>query len=57
MAENPFGNGNEGAIWNNREGETPGTEIPRHDDEPIAMGEVNMDDSSSGSESDPEETP
>jgi hypothetical protein len=56
MKENPFGAGNTGAVWNNREGETPGTEIPRHDDEPIVMGEANLD-SSSEEGSDAEETP
>jgi len=40
-------------LWNNREGETPGTEIPMHDDEPIVMGEATMD-SSSDSESEDE---
>ena len=50
-----FGSGDSGAVWNNREGETPGTEIAMHDDEPIVMGEATMD-SSSDSGSD-EETP
>lgn len=47
----PFESGDQGAVWNNREGETAGTEIPRHDDEPVVMGEANMD---SSSDSEPE---
>jgi len=50
-----FGGGDSGHLWNNREGETPGTEISLHDDEPVVMGEATMDsssDSDSGSEDD-----
>ena len=42
-------------LFNTREGDAPGMEIVRHDDEPIVMGEANVD-SSSESGSDGEET-
>jgi len=42
-------------MFNTRTGEERGAEIDLHDDEPISMGEVNMDDSSD-SGSDGEET-
>ena len=51
-----FGQGDTQSLWNNREGETPGTEIALHDDEPVVEGEANMD-SSSDSGSDGDETP
>ena len=51
-----FGNGNSQVMFNTRDGGAPGTEIDMHDDEPIVLGEANMDDSSE-SGSDGEETP
>ena len=50
-----FGEANSPVMYNTRAGGAPGTEIDMHDDEPIIMGEVNMDDSSE-SGSDGEET-
>lgn len=47
---------NDAWYYNTRDGDAPGTEIDMHNDEPIIMGEVNMDDSSE-SGSDGEETP
>jgi hypothetical protein len=54
LATSPF-ESSQGALWNNREGETAGTEIPRHDDEPIVMGEANMDSSSDSEAESPED--
>jgi hypothetical protein len=42
-------------LFNTREGDAPGMEIVRHDDEPIVMGEASVE-SSSDSGSDGEET-
>ena len=42
-------------LFNTREGDAPGLEQERHDDEPIVMGEATME-SSSESGSDGEET-
>jgi len=50
-----FGQGNSPYMYNTRAGGAPGTEIEMHDDEPVIMGEANMDDSSE-SGSDGEET-
>lgn len=54
VKENPdsvYGKQFTGDLFNTRDGGRKGTEINMHDDEPIIMGEVNMDDSEdSGSE-------
>lgn len=47
--------GNNPYLFNTREGDAPGLEFQRHDDEPIIMGEATVE-SSSDSGSDGEET-
>jgi hypothetical protein len=51
--EMTFNGTKEGALWNNREGEW--NQIERHDDEPVVMGEANMDSSSDSEEETPED--
>lgn len=58
LSEDPnlaFGEKTTANFFNTRTGEIPGFEIDMHNDEPIIMGEANMDDSSE-SGSDGEET-
>ena len=45
-----FGDSTQGNFHNTRTGEIPGFEINMHDDEPVVLGEVNMDSSDSGSD-------
>jgi len=50
-----FGSNDSTRMFNTHDGGSPGTEMDMHNDEPIIMGEANMDDSSD-SGTDGEET-